>query len=139
MWCIHDYPAYGLVSGQVTKGYKGCTECDPNMTTRRSAVLGKNLFLEHQRYLSMSHPYRTLGRTFDGTEEWRAPPYLLTGQDIMRHAHGRERWLNASKDNKVGGENDPVHQTGVKRLFVLYALPYWQVSGRYSMQNSCIV
>jgi hypothetical protein len=24
MWCIHDYPTYGLASGQVTKGYKGC-------------------------------------------------------------------------------------------------------------------
>ncbi len=31
MWCIHDYPAYGLVSGQVTKGYKGC---GPNVSTR---------------------------------------------------------------------------------------------------------
>jgi hypothetical protein len=44
MWCIHDCPVYGLVSGQVTKGYKGCTECDPNVTTCRSAMLGKNLF-----------------------------------------------------------------------------------------------
>ena len=23
MWCIHDFPAYGLVSGQVTKGTEG--------------------------------------------------------------------------------------------------------------------
>lgn len=139
MWCIHDYPAYGLVSGQVTKGYKGCTECGPNVTTRRSAALGKNLFLGHRRYLSMSHPYRTQGRAFDGTEEWRAPPCPLTGQDIMRHAQGREMWLNASRDNKPGGENDPVHQTGVKRLSALYALPYWQVSDRYSMQILCSI
>ena len=45
MWCIHDYPTYGLVSEQVTKGYKGCTECGPKVTTRQSAMLGKNLFL----------------------------------------------------------------------------------------------
>ena len=139
MWCIHDYPAYGPVSGQVTKGYKGCTECGPNVTTRRSAALGKNLFLGHWRYLSMNHPYRTQGRAFDGTEEWRAPPCPLTGHDIMRHAQGREMWLNASRDNKPGGENDPVHQTGVKRLSVLYALPYWQVSDRYSMQILCSI
>ena len=87
----------------------------------------------------MSHPYRTQGRAFDGTKEWRAPPCPLTCRDIMRHAHRRERWLNASRDNKPEGENDPVHQIGVKRLFALYALPYWQVSGRYSMQNSLTV
>ena len=111
MWCIHDYPTYGLVSRQVTKGYRGCMECGPTVTTRRSVVLGKNLYLGHRRYLNWSHPYRRLRRAFDGTEERRAPPCPLTGRDIMRHAHGRERWLNASKDNKPGGENDSVHQT----------------------------
>ena len=139
MWCIHDYPAYGLVSGQVTKGYKGCTECGPNVTTRRSAMLGKNLFLGHRRYLSMSHPYRTLRRAFDCKEEWRAPPCPVTGRDIMRHAHEREMWLNASKNNKPGGDNDPVHRTGVKRLSALYGLPNWQVSGAYFMRNKSIV
>ena len=24
MWTIHDYPAYGLISGCATKGYQGC-------------------------------------------------------------------------------------------------------------------
>ena len=133
MWCIHDFPAYGLVSGQVTKGYRGCTECGPNVSTRRSAVLGKNLYLGHRRYLSRSHPYRRMRASFDGKEERRAPPCPLTGRDIMRHAHARERWLNASKDNKPGGDNDPVYQTGVKRLSILYSLPYWQVSVWHSM------
>ena len=60
MLCIHDYPAYGLVSGQVTKGYRGCVECGPNVTTRRSMSLGKNLYLGHRRYLRRNHPYRRL-------------------------------------------------------------------------------
>lgn len=128
MWCIHDYPAYGLVSGQVTKGYRGCTECGPNVTTRRSTILGKNVYLGHRRYLRRHHPYRRLQRAFDGTRENRAPPCLLTGRDIVRHAHARTTWLNASNKNRPGGDNDPVHQTGVKRLSALYALPYWQVS-----------
>lgn len=128
MWCIHDYPAYGLVSGQVTKGYKGCLECGPNVSTRRSASLGKNVYLGHRRYLQRNHPYRRLRRAFDGTEEIRAPPRSLNGQDIVRHAKARERWLVAGDDNREGGESDPVHQSGVKRLSVLYSLPYWQVS-----------
>ena len=140
MWCIHDYPAYGLVSGQVTKGYRGCVECGPNVTTRRSAALGKNVYLGHRRYLRRNHPYRRLRRAFDGTEEIRAPPCSLTGRDIVRHAKAREKWLDTSNENRPGGENDPVHQTGVKRLSTLYSLPYWQVSLPFQLtpSHSCL-
>ena len=27
LWTIHDIPAYGIVAGYVTKGYKGCPIC----------------------------------------------------------------------------------------------------------------
>ncbi len=30
MWSIHALLAYGLFSGQVNKGYKGCPTCGPN-------------------------------------------------------------------------------------------------------------
>ena len=127
MWCIHDFPAYRLASGQVTKGYKGCPECGPNVTTRRSAALGKNICLGHRRYLNRSHPYRRLKRPFDGNEELRAPPRPITGRDIIRYATVRNTWLAASLHNRPGTEHDPVHHTGVKRLSAFYRLPYWQV------------
>jgi hypothetical protein len=57
MWCIHDFPAYGFVSGQVTKGYRGCTKCGPSVTTRRSAALTKNVYLGHRRFLNQTHLY----------------------------------------------------------------------------------
>jgi hypothetical protein len=38
MWCIHDFPAYDLVSGQVTKGYKGC------QSAAQTSLLGALLF-----------------------------------------------------------------------------------------------
>lgn len=128
MWCIHDFPAYGLVSGQVTKGYRGCTECGPSVTTRRSAALTKNVYLGHRRFLNRTHPYRRLQRAFDGSQESRPPPRQLTGRDIVRYAMRRENWLADSPRNRPGGLNDPVHETGVKRLSALFALPYWQVS-----------
>jgi hypothetical protein len=95
MWCIHDFLAYGLASGQVTKGYKGCLECDPYVTTRRSLALGKNVYLRHRRYLNRGHPYRKQKRPFDGKEEVRSPPRPLTGRDSVRYATLRNRWLAA--------------------------------------------
>ena len=114
-----------LVKSQ--KGYKGCPECGPNVTTQRSAALGKNLYLGHRRYLSCSHPYRRLKRAFDRNEELRPPPRPMTSRDIVRYATVRSKWLAASVHNRPGIEHDPVHQTGVKRLSALYRLPYWQV------------
>jgi uncharacterized protein (UPF0212 family) len=31
MWAIHDLLTYGLLLVQVTKGYKGCPTCGPNI------------------------------------------------------------------------------------------------------------
>ena len=128
MWCIHDYPVYGIVSGQVTKNYTGCTECGPNVSTRQSTALGKNLYLGHRRYLPRNHPYQRLQRACHGKDENKTLPCPLIGRDIVRHANARDKWLNASNRSRHGGVNDPVHQTGVKRLSSLFFLPYWQVS-----------
>ena len=73
LWSIHDFPAYGLLAGQVTKGYKGCPPCGPHVSTRRSNFLGKNVYLGHCRYLAMHHPYRWLKNNFDGEEDRRGP------------------------------------------------------------------
>jgi hypothetical protein len=127
MWCIHDLPAYGLVSGQVTKGYKGCPECSPNVTTRCSKALGKNVYMGHRRYLSRSHPYRRLRTAFNGNAETRPPPRVMTSRDIVRYALERISWLNDAQQRRAAAESDPVHRMGVKRLSSLYKLPYWKV------------
>ena len=66
LWCIHDFPTYGCTFGQVTKGYRACTECGSYVTILRSKALGKNVCLGHHRYLNRWHPYRSLKQTFDG-------------------------------------------------------------------------
>ena len=127
LWCIHDYPAYGLTSGQVTKGYRACVECGPHVSTRRSKALGKNIYLGHRRYLHRRHPYRRLRHAFDGHQEDREPPPLLTGGDIKGYAQERVSWNQEQQGRTGGGEGDPIHRTGVKRLSALFQLPYWQV------------
>jgi hypothetical protein len=127
IWCIHDFPAYGLTSGQVTKGYKGCLECGPHVTTRRSTALGKNVYMGHRRYLSKSHPYCRLKRAFDGREETRPPPRVVRRRDIVRYAKERMKWQESAAGHASSGKIDPVHRGGVKRLSAFYKLLYWQV------------
>jgi hypothetical protein len=42
LWTIHDFPAYGIVAGCVTKGYRSCSICGPGTISRRSTALKKN-------------------------------------------------------------------------------------------------
>jgi len=34
MWCIHDFPAFGIMVGCVTKGYHVCPICGPQTSSR---------------------------------------------------------------------------------------------------------
>ena len=58
LWTVNDFPAYGLISGQITKGHKACPVCGPNVVTRRSKALKKNVYLGHRRHLPMAHQWR---------------------------------------------------------------------------------
>ncbi len=48
MWTIHDFPAYGLIAGCVTKGYKGCPICGPAIVTQYSKHMKKMVYIGHR-------------------------------------------------------------------------------------------
>lgn len=56
-WSLHDYHAYGLFVGCQVKGYTACPLCEPNVDTRHSIHLRKNVYLGHRQYLDRFHPY----------------------------------------------------------------------------------
>ena len=126
LWTIHDYPAYGLISGCVTKGYKGCPVCGPQVESRFSKSLRKNIFQGHRRYLSENHPFRFMKDSFNGKPEHRSKPTRVTGLEHRRRGEAQQRWMEAG--GTAGSENDPVKWHGVKRHSVLFKLPYWDVS-----------
>ena len=41
MWTLHDFPTYGLISGQTIKGFKACPICRPHTVSHRSRILQK--------------------------------------------------------------------------------------------------
>ena len=119
IFCIHDFPAYGMVAGQVTKGYHACPVCGPNTLSRRSQFLKKNVYdNQARRHLPPSHPLRSNSRDFGGSVEF-------TGAEVLQCAQEREHWLN--NGGQSGAPGDPVRTTGVKRKSILFRLPYWEV------------
>ena len=45
LWTIHDFLAYGIVVGCVTKGYRACPVCGPHTSSRRSRALHKTFMM----------------------------------------------------------------------------------------------
>lgn len=75
LWSLHDFPAYGVVSGSVTKGYVGCPCCGENTVSRRSAPLRKNIYScgQYWRWLSLGHPLRRDIQNFGEAPDHSSP------------------------------------------------------------------
>lgn len=127
---IADYPAHGMISGQVTKGFHGCTICGPNVTSEHSKALGKVIYMGHRRFLRPDHPYRqrqALIAHFDRTVEDRGPPERVTKEEIKQWAALREHYIE--RGGRPDGVNDPIRRYGVKRQSIFdLELEYWKVS-----------
>ena len=123
---IHDLEAYSVINGCTVKGKHACPRCGPHCMSRYSFSLAKNVYnAQYRRWLPPGHPYRHNDRAFDGRVEERPPPTIVTAAQTMLWAEERERWLRAGG---APARDDPALRTGVKRLSILFRLPYWKVS-----------
>jgi hypothetical protein len=135
MWTISDFPAYGLISGLCTKGYKACCVCGPE-TVARSTKVGainddwtakgsKIVYGGRRRWLrSRNHPYRR-DLEING-EELRTAPKRMSADQVLAHVEKRKHYLHSG--GRAGAQDDPVHVSGVKRKSKLFDLSYWRVS-----------
>ena len=55
---ITDLPGLGSLSGQVTKGYKGCMVCLDGTSAKFVKHSKKIVYMGHHRFLPSTHPYR---------------------------------------------------------------------------------
>jgi hypothetical protein len=129
LWTLHDFPAYGLISGLTVGGFKACPVCGPQTISRRSRILQKNVYCNcHRRYLPEDHYFRAADAAFDGEANHDIAEEPLTGNQTIRHGRESEAYLDGG-----GMERDPEFPAklhGVKRASALYQLPYWRVSAQ---------
>lgn len=102
IWNIHDYLAYGLFAGCQIKGYMTCPLCGPNVDTRWSSHLKKNVYLGQRHYLVRHHPYRKNRVNFNGLVEHRRAPIWMPLSDFPRRVKEKEEWLNRRKCDQQG-------------------------------------
>ena len=126
LWCVHDFPAYGMMAGTTNKGYCACPVCGPNTPSRYLEHLSKVVYGgRHRMWLPADHPFRFDTSVFH-TVEAAAAPAPMDAAAHIRWAFMRAEY--ARLGGRLGGEGDPVLCSGIKRLPALYTLPYWKVS-----------
>ncbi|PIA27802.1 hypothetical protein AQUCO_07500017v1 [Aquilegia coerulea] len=122
MWGIHDFPAYGNLSGCVTHGYKACPVCGDETPSLRLVNSGKIVYTNYPMFL---------GRQ---TSENRPPPKRLNGPMLMQQLNrlnyvpskipkrcGKRSHVQDSEGDNSGAE---VTKAWYKKS-VLFDLEYW--------------
>ncbi|XP_074283940.1 uncharacterized protein LOC141608493 [Silene latifolia] len=116
---INDFPAYGNLSGYTVKGAKACPVCEEDTISDRLVHGGKNVYLCNRRMLHRSHPYRKKMKPFNGKQELRNPPKILSGKEVYEKVKNIEN--NFGKPYKRTNNG-----TLYKKKSIFWDLPYWK-------------
>ncbi|KAH7849967.1 hypothetical protein Vadar_025729 [Vaccinium darrowii] len=121
MWTIHDWPAFGDISGWRTKGHYACYTCndEPYFESLRS----KTAYTNHRCYLPENHPERRKRVAYNGKHEKRKRSLEIPVEKIQEQL-----------DNVTGvilGKNPSTrkrrrHEPNWTKISALYDLPYWK-------------
>ncbi|XP_021863694.2 uncharacterized protein [Spinacia oleracea] len=142
---INDFPAYAMLSGWSTRGYKACPTCAHD--TNSYWFGGKMCYPGHRKWLPIDHPYGSQGNLFDGTNEYGIAPVPASGTDILEeldkvkyvYGQSKEKSKKNSKkrkrqqgetshdepDDGDGGEEE-ANRVIWKKKSLFFELEYWK-------------
>ncbi|XP_074287969.1 uncharacterized protein LOC141613133 [Silene latifolia] len=116
---IQDYPVYGNLSGYTVKGKAPCPICEDGTMGKWLKSSKKNIYDGHRCFLPDDHYYRKLKKAFNGDQEFKRRPRVLTGIEVFEKV----------KDIQIiFGKNhgSTLPKQGYKKCSVFWRLPYWK-------------
>ncbi|XP_024171598.1 uncharacterized protein LOC112177547 [Rosa chinensis] len=84
MWTINDFPAYAMLSGWSTKGYKACPHCGHSTKSYWLPNSQKCCYLGHRRWIPILHRFQRWTVAFDGHQEHQLPLITMTGAQCLQ-------------------------------------------------------
>jgi hypothetical protein len=125
IWTVNDFPAYGLLSGQQTHGYKGCPLCGPETCAEHAQLLNKMVYLGSRRFLPPDHRFHRARAAFNNHPEWQMAPDRPTGEECLSWGTAWSTFIAGGGAENSNG--NPVKLHDVKRRSIFFDLPYWKV------------
>lgn len=119
--CVHDYPANGNTSCQVTHGYKACTKCGENTSSEKLSDSSKIVYMGHRKWLDAKDPWRDDKERFNGKTEHGTVPKEKSGMQILEIVNDLE-----VVPGKIGAKKY-MEPEGIvwRRRSVFWDLEYW--------------
>ncbi|CAN6692867.1 unnamed protein product [Malus baccata var. baccata] len=132
LWTISDFPAYGMLSGWSTHGYKACPHCMHDKESIYLPASRKISYLGHRRFLPIDHRFRRQTTSFNGQREHCSAPRQWTGLQCLEELSTlRSTFGKPKKDASVGQrrkrtESSTSSKSQWKKKSFFYELPYWR-------------
>ncbi|KAF7141455.1 hypothetical protein RHSIM_Rhsim06G0076200 [Rhododendron simsii] len=117
-WTVHDWPAFGDISGWRTKGHYACYPCndEPFYESLRS----KTAYLNHRAYFPNNHPERRKKAAYDGKSEERKRSLELPVHKIEEQLKNVPK-ISFGKD--PSNRKRPRYEPNWTKVSILYDMP----------------
>lgn len=145
LWGVHDFPAYGIMSGCTVHGYKACPVCANDIDSTRLGDSSSVYYHGYRRFLKLDHKFRN-DKRFNKKIEIRTPPRRLSGAEVEQKvvvtleknerkrlkkiACGKRRRKisieSTAVDEEGTSEDESTHVAPWSRRSILFNLPYWK-------------
>ncbi|KAH7848072.1 hypothetical protein Vadar_033521 [Vaccinium darrowii] len=126
LWTINDLPAYAYLSGWSTKGKLACPNCNEDASHLYLHHGKKTCYMGHSRFLPADHPLRKSSHSFDGKDEDRSEPKMLSGEDILAQLNNVVQAIFGKVDERgKKRKRSPTYLNWSKRS-IFFELPYWK-------------
>ncbi|XP_050125656.1 uncharacterized protein LOC126602863 [Malus sylvestris] len=132
LWTISDFPAYGMLSGWSTHGYKACPHCMHDKESIYLPASRKISYLGHRRFLPVDHRFRRQTTSFNGRREHRSAPRQWTGLQCLeelstlRFTFGKPKNDASVGQRRKRTESSTSSKSQWKKKSIFYELPYWR-------------
>ncbi|GFS33433.1 hypothetical protein Acr_00g0028460 [Actinidia rufa] len=120
-WTIHDWPAFGDISGWRTKGHYSCYTCndEPYFESLRS----KTAYINRRCYLPENHPERRKRVAYNGKQEKRKRSLDLPVEKIQEQLNNI---TGVTLGKYPANKKRPRHKPNWTKISILYELPYFR-------------
>ncbi|XP_028122986.1 uncharacterized protein LOC114320089 [Camellia sinensis] len=121
LWTIHDWLAFGDISGWRTKGHYSCYTC--NDEPYFESLSSKTAYSNHRCYLPDDHPEMRKSRAYNGKhEKWKRSLVILT--EKIEEQLGSMTGVTYGKH--PSNMKRPRQNPNWTKVSILYELPYWK-------------
>ena len=133
MWTINDFPAFGNLSGCITKGKFACPTCGKHTLSIYLPNWRKTVYLGHRCFLPRRHSFRSKRRWFNGKREDGEKPTILSGSEIMDELKNIENDFGKQLKRKRGQPKNQISPKVWKKKSIFFYLPYWEVRDIFNL------